>query len=115
MPRTPKEAGLIGVALKRKKEYKNTHQHQLINPEKLFKMLDKLKRCKNPYYQFYDDYSEYQGRCKKTDPAGYNVVFHDDDNVEQMNDIADEINKVVNDYQDIDHNEKTVKKMKKVK
>ena len=33
MPRTPKEAGLIGVALKRKKEYKNTHQHQLINPE----------------------------------------------------------------------------------
>ena len=26
MPRTPNEAGLIGVALKRKKEYKNTHR-----------------------------------------------------------------------------------------
>ena len=44
LPRTPKEAGLIGVALKRKKEYKNTHSHQLINPEKLFRMLEKFKR-----------------------------------------------------------------------
>ena len=26
LPRTPKEAGLIGVALKRKLEYKNTHK-----------------------------------------------------------------------------------------
>ena len=36
MPRTPKDAGLIGVALKRKKVYKNTHKHQLIDPDKLF-------------------------------------------------------------------------------
>ena len=42
MPRTPKDAGLIGVALRRKKEYKNSHKHQLIDPSKLFKMLDKL-------------------------------------------------------------------------
>ena len=41
MPRTPKDAGLIGVALKRKQEYKNTHKHQLINPTKLYKMLQK--------------------------------------------------------------------------
>ena len=27
MPRTPNEAGLIGVALKRKKEYKNSHKN----------------------------------------------------------------------------------------
>ena len=33
LPRLPKEAGLIGVALKRKQEYKNTHKHQLINPK----------------------------------------------------------------------------------
>ena len=43
MPRTPKDAGLIGVALKRKKEYKNNHKHQLINPDKLFRILSKLK------------------------------------------------------------------------
>ena len=34
LPRTPKDAGLIGVALKRKKEYANSHKHQLVNPEK---------------------------------------------------------------------------------
>ena len=28
LPRTPKDAGLIGVALKRKKEYANSHKHQ---------------------------------------------------------------------------------------
>ena len=38
MPRTPKDAGLIGVALKRKKEYKNSHKNQLIDPQKLFRM-----------------------------------------------------------------------------
>ena len=32
LPRTPKDAGLIGVELKRKKEYKNSHKHQLILP-----------------------------------------------------------------------------------
>ena len=55
LPRTPQAAGLIGVALKRKVEFKNSHKHQLIDPEKLFRMLDKLKSSKNPYYQFFDD------------------------------------------------------------
>ena len=80
VPRTPQGAGLIGVALKRKTEYKNTHKHQLINPEKLFKMLSKLKKCKNPYYQFYDDYNAYKERCQASDPEGYETIFN---NVEQ--------------------------------
>ena len=53
LPRTPKDAGLIGVALKRKMEFKNTHKHQLVNPEKMFRMLEKLRKNKNPYYKFY--------------------------------------------------------------
>ena len=69
MPRTPREAGLIGVALKRKQEYKNTHKHQLINPDKLIRMLDKLKKNKNPHYKFYEDCNAYQTRCKTTDPS----------------------------------------------
>ena len=40
LPRTPQAAGLIGVALKRKVEYKDSHKHQLIDPEKIFRMLD---------------------------------------------------------------------------
>ena len=79
MPRTPKDAGLIGVALKRKKEYKNSHKQQLVNPQKLFKMLNKLKESGNKYYQFFDDFQEYEARCKETDPTGYDVVFADDE------------------------------------
>ena len=78
LPRTPRDAGLIGVALKRKKEYKNSHKQQLIDPQKLFRMLNKLKAKGNKYYQFFDDYHEYETRCKETDPTGYNAVFTDD-------------------------------------
>ena len=84
MPRMPKEAGLIGVELKRKKEYKNTHKQQLINPEKLYKMLDTLKRAGNPYYQFYDDYNTFKEKCQANDPEGHDIIFkssesaHDD-------------------------------------
>ena len=70
LPRTPNEAGLIEVDLKRKVEYKNSHIKQLINPEKCFKMLELLKRSRNPHYQFYDDYNTYTERCKQTDFKG---------------------------------------------
>ena len=98
LPRTPQAAGLIGVALKRKIEYKNNHKHQLVNPDKLFKMLDKLKRYKNPYYQFYDDYNIYKSRCKTSDPEGYNIIFTDEikEDMEipdgsQLKEVVDEI------------------------
>ena len=55
--------------MKRKKEYKNTHKHQLIDPEKLFKMLTKLKENGNKYYQFFEDYNTYHERCRQTDPT----------------------------------------------
>ena len=75
LPRTPKEAGLIGVSLKRKLEYKSAYRKQLINPEKIFKMLAMLKSSGNPYYQFYTDYSTFEERCKVEDPDGYDVIF----------------------------------------
>ena len=81
----PKEAGLIGVELKRKKEYKNTHKQQLINPEKLYRMLDTLKKAGNPYYQFYDDYQAYQEKCKTEDPIGHDIIF------KLENDASDEL------------------------
>ena len=63
LPRTPREAGLIGVTLKRKLEYKNSHKRQLVNPEKIVRMLDKLKKAGNPHYKFHDDlqYCEIKG------------------------------------------------------
>ena len=85
LPRTPKDAGLIGVELKRKKEYSNTHKKQLINPEKLYKMLDRLKQSGNPYYQFYDDYQSYQDKCQRQDPNGHDIIFLPDANDDEIN------------------------------
>ena len=77
LPRTPKDAGLISINLKRKKDFKNTHISQLINPDKIFRMLDKLKQSKNPHYQFYDDYSTFKKRCNQADPKGYQLIYDD--------------------------------------
>ena len=87
LPRTPNEAGLIEVDLKRKVEYKTSHIQKLINPEKCFKMLELLKKAGNVYYQFYDDYNIYTERCKEQDFKGYTIVF--DQEVELMSDLTE--------------------------
>ena len=87
LPRTPQEAGLIEVDLKRKVEYQNSHQKQLINPHKCFKMLEILKKHGNPHYQFYDDYNTYSNRCKEMDKKGFSFIF--DEDIDQIVDISD--------------------------
>ena len=87
LPRTPDEAGLIEVDLKRKVEYKNSHIKQLINPRKCYKMLELLKKEGNRHYQFYDDYNTYEQRCKKTDFKGYTFIF--DEETEPIEDLSD--------------------------
>merc|ERR1711954_364199 len=98
LPRTPEAAGLIGVALKRKVKYKSSHKEQLIDPQKIFRMLDKLKSNKNPHYQFYDDFNNYRNRCKAADEESYSAIFPDDiaDDLQpvagnQLDDLVDEI------------------------
>ena len=78
LPRTPKDAQLIGVELKRKKGYKNTYVRQLVNPSKIIEMLDLLKRSGNPYYQFHDSYESFKERCKVEDSDGYKLLFSDE-------------------------------------
>ena len=87
LPRTPQEAGMIEVDLKRKVEYQNSHQKQLINPDKCFKMLEVLKKHGNPHYQFYDDYNTYSNRCKETDKKGFSFIF--DEDIDPIIDISD--------------------------
>ena len=65
IPRTPREAGLIQVKLKRKLKYKNYHKQEYIDPEKIFKTLEHLRNSGHPYYQFYDDYSTFRKRCRE--------------------------------------------------
>ena len=64
MPRTPREAGLLEVKLKRKLEYKNVHQQAYIDPQRIYKALKLLKEKGHPEYTFYDDYNMYEKRCK---------------------------------------------------
>ena len=101
LPRTPKEAGLVAVSLKRKKEYKNVHKSQLINTDRMFRVLKKLNENNHPYYKFYDDQSAYEHRCFQTDPDGYKLTHgdYDDEVLEELErmetpnttDIQDEI------------------------
>ena len=79
LPRTPKEAGLIAVSLKRKKEFKNSHKSQLINTERIFRVLSKLKENNHPYYRFFDDYNAYEQRCFQEDPDGYDLTHRGDE------------------------------------
>ena len=83
LPRTPKEAGLIGESLKRKMEYKNTHKRQMVNPTKILKMLDLLRTSGNPHYQIHDEFNTYEERCREIDPEGYKVVFSINDELEE--------------------------------
>ena len=97
LPRTPKEAGLIEVALKRRLEYKNTHKQQLVNPGKILELLALLQQSGNPHYQMYDDLNTYEERCRQKDPEGFKVIFPNDDLEEDMevmpieNNVNDEI------------------------
>ena len=87
LPRTPTSAGLIGVQLKRKLEYKNVHKYQLINPQKLFLFIDKAKEMGNPYYKDISTFDTYKQKCRNLDKDGFNLVFGEDedgaDNVDQ--------------------------------
>ena len=62
LPRLPKDANLIEVGIKRKKEYNNTHRKEVINPHKVLNSLAHLKRSGHPYYQDFDDIRSYEAR-----------------------------------------------------
>ena len=68
-------------------EYQNTHIRQLINPEKIFKMLELLRKSGNIHYQFYDDFNVYSARCRKDDSKGYNIIF--DEETELIKDLTE--------------------------
>ena len=64
LPRLPKEAELIPIKLKRKKQYKGHEKSEWIRPEKLFHALRYFRKVGHPHYQFFDDEETYLARCK---------------------------------------------------
>merc|ERR1712239_60610 len=75
MPRTPREAGLLEISLKRKLEYRNHHKKEYINPSKIYRALNFLKLKGHPSYKFFEDITGYEERCQAEDPAGHNFVL----------------------------------------
>ena len=79
LPRLPKEAGLVPIQLKRKKAYEGCHKKELVNPDKINKVLTILKKSGNPYYQFDHNPKEYEQMCKQKDKEGHTLIFGDND------------------------------------
>ena len=50
LPRPPNKAGVIGVRLKRKKEFKSVYLEQYVRPHKVIEALEYLKDSGNPFY-----------------------------------------------------------------
>ena len=85
LPRSPVDACIIPVSLKRKLEFKTTHIQQLIDTRKIYKYLHFLKYdAKNKYYQFYDDLNTFKHRCQHQDPEGFEALFPQDDVIETL-------------------------------
>ena len=88
LPRTPSEACIVPIKLKRKKEYKNVHLNEYVDVEKMHRALEILKECGHPEYQFYEpsDFNNYAERCKIDDPQGYKSLFEadSDDEIESI-------------------------------
>ena len=84
LPRTPTSAGLISLTFKRMKDMKNSHKKQLINPDKIFRMLQKLKELGSPYHQNLLTPEEFKNECGKNDQNGYQLLYGKDDLEDDM-------------------------------
>ena len=93
LPRTPKEAGLYEVKLKRRKQYSNFHKKQYVNSKKIYKALNFLMLSKHPSYLCFDSITDYEKRCQETDPKGYDLIFVYEDGVEKIVDIDEYLKK----------------------
>ena len=82
LPRTPTQAGIIPVRLKRKKEYKNYHIQSFVSVPKIMQAVKDYKELGHSCYQDFliDDIYEYEARCNVTDPELSESLFprHDD-------------------------------------
>ena len=100
LPRLPKDANLIEVGIKRKKEYNNTHRKEVINPHKVLNSLAHLKRSGHPYYQDFDDIRSYEARCKELDETGHMMLFGHPDEEQLSEDL--EVNTSTGDFESND-------------
>ena len=91
LPRTPTEAGIIPVNLKRKTSYKNSHMVQYISVPKIIKALSTLKLLGHKYYQFVPLTMNFRDLCKENDLDGFRFIYPEDEIFETPAEELDEI------------------------
>ena len=90
LPRTPEEAGLVAVTFKRKMEYKTSHiSEQLVNPQRIYKVLELLVKRGNPYYKEFQDYEDFRKRCIREDKDKLSLIFPNDEDVQDILNLSD--------------------------
>ena len=77
--RSPNEAGIVAVALKRKKGFKNKHKEEYVSVTRVQNALRLLKRLGHKYYQFEEDPSinDYEGRFEDLNEPENRYLFGD--------------------------------------
>ena len=78
LPRLPKDSGMVTAVLKRKLQFKNSHKKQLVNPDRMCRLLAKLIASGNPHYSNVDTPDQYKARCEAEDEPGYELLYGDD-------------------------------------
>ena len=86
LPRTPGQAGLVKVKLKRKKSMKNTHLEQYIDVEKVVKALNLFIELENPLYQNMSVIEDYEDFVRENDLEGYLMINPQDEILSESGD-----------------------------
>ena len=114
LPRLPSEAGLVEVGFKRKMEYNHSHKQELIDVNKIFKVLEFLRTSGNPYYQNFDNIATYTKRYTDANDQTFDQEDMEMDNADEIaikededDDPDDEIIKDTIKKHQFDHNRNT--------
>ena len=91
LPRTPNQAGLVPVKLKRMQKWKHVHLQEYVDVEKLLKALKLLRDLGHPHYQFQFEKSiqGYKQRCLIEDKEGYDIMYQESDDEMSNSDTSD--------------------------
>ena len=72
LPRTPKDAQvLVPVKFKRKREYKNVHQEQFVDPDKIMEAVKIIKQSGNKFYEDVSVDDNFENYWKQNDPESH--------------------------------------------
>ena len=79
LPRTPTDASLSVIQLKRRLNFSGVHNEQLIDIRKVIQALRVFISMKNPHYQNVLEDQDFKQRCFQNDPEGYNILFPEEE------------------------------------